>query len=70
MRERFELLCQLTANRTRRPVMAGPVEATAIGNLLVQARTMGLVEKDASLSDLREIVPRSFPVRDYLPEEC
>lgn len=65
-----ELLCQLTANRARRPVSAGPVEATAIGNLLVQARTMGLVEKDASLLDLREIVRRSFPVRDYLPEEC
>lgn len=65
-----ELLCQLTANRTRRPVMAGPVEATAIGNLLVQARTMGLVEEDASLSDLREIVRRSFPVTEYLPEEC
>lgn len=65
-----ELLCQLTANRTRRPVMAGPVEATAIGNLLVQARTMGLVDKDASLSDLREIVRRSFPVTTYLPETC
>lgn len=65
-----ELLCQLTANRTGRPVMAGPVEATAIGNLLVQARTMGLVEEDASLSDLREIVRRSFPVLEYLPEEC
>lgn len=61
------LLCQLTANRTRRPVIAGPVEATAIGNLLVQARTMGLVEEDASLSDLREIVRRSFPVTEYLP---
>lgn len=61
------LLCQLTANRTSRPVIAGPVEATAIGNLLVQARTMGLVEEDASLSDLREIVRRSFPVTKYLP---
>ena len=65
-----ELLCQLTANRTRRPVNAGPVEATAIGNLLVQARAMGLVDKDASLSDLREIVQRSFPVTEYLPETC
>ncbi|MDN5586865.1 MAG: hypothetical protein L0G69_09930 [Brevibacterium sp.] len=50
--------------------MAGPVEATAIGNLLVQARTMGLVDKDASLSDLRAIVRRSFPVTTYLPETC
>lgn len=62
------LLCQLTADRTGRTVMAGPVEATAIGNLLVQARAMGLVGEDASLSDLREIVRRSFPVTEYLPE--
>ncbi|WP_240372580.1 rhamnulokinase [Brevibacterium zhoupengii] len=62
------LLCQLTADRTGRTVLAGPVEATAIGNLLVQARAVGLVAKDASLSDLREIVRRSFPVVEYLPE--
>lgn len=62
-----ELLCRLTASRAGRPVLAGPVEATAIGNLLVQARAMGLVEKEASLSDLREIVRRSFPVTTYLP---
>ncbi|MDN5822520.1 MAG: rhamnulokinase [Brachybacterium sp.] len=61
------LLCQLTADRTGRTVMAGPVEATAIGNLLVQARAVGLVTEDASLSDLREIVRRSFPVTGYLP---
>lgn len=62
------LLCQLTANRTGRTVLSGPIEATAIGNLLVQARAVGLVAKDASLSDLREIVRRSFPVVEYLPE--
>lgn len=62
------LLCQLTADRTGRAVLAGPVEATAIGNLLVQARAVGLVAKDASLSDLREIVRLSFPVVEYLPE--
>src|SRR5690606_12783675 len=38
-----ELLCQLTADRLGRPVLAGPVEATAIGNVLVQARAQGLV---------------------------
>ena len=37
------LLCQLTANATGRTVVAGPVEATAIGNILVQARALGLV---------------------------
>ena len=37
------LLCQLTANRTGRRVLAGPVEATAIGNVLIQGRAAGLV---------------------------
>ena len=56
------LLCQLTADRTGLPVLAGPVEATAIGNVLVQARTKGLVI--GSLDNLRSLVARSFaPVR-------
>jgi rhamnulokinase len=37
------LLCQLTADACRRPVVAGPVEATALGNVLVQARALGAV---------------------------
>ena len=40
------LLCQLTADAAGRPVVAGPVEATAIGNLLVQARTHGAIAGD------------------------
>ena len=40
------LLCQLTADACRRPVLAGPVEATALGNVLVQARTHGVVSGD------------------------
>ena len=56
------LLCQLTADRTGRPVLAGPVEATAIGNVLVQGRAAGLVS--GSLEDLRGIVAETFaPVR-------
>ncbi|WP_350226734.1 FGGY-family carbohydrate kinase [Naasia aerilata] len=57
------LLCQLTADAIGVPVIAGPVEATAIGNLLVQARTHGLVDGD--LDALRSIVAYSFPPRAY-----
>jgi len=59
------LLCQLTADACNRPVLAGPVEATAIGNLLVQALALGLV---GSLSDAREVVLRSFEVLTYNPQ--
>ncbi|MFE6968896.1 rhamnulokinase family protein [Isoptericola sp. NPDC057653] len=59
------LLCQATADRSGLPVVAGPVEATAIGNLLVQARARGLVDGD--LEDLRAIVAAAFPPERYLP---
>jgi rhamnulokinase len=62
------LLCQLTADRTGLPVVAGPVEATALGNVLVQVRAAGLAGLGgASLEALRSIVARSVePVR-YTP---
>ncbi|TFC91911.1 MULTISPECIES: rhamnulokinase family protein [Cryobacterium] len=60
-----ELLCQLTANRTGLTVLAGPVEATAIGNVLVQARAQGLVT--GSLEGLRALVAQAFTPRRYLP---
>ncbi|OMH36727.1 rhamnulokinase family protein [Tersicoccus sp. Bi-70] len=60
------LLCRLTAEATGRPVVAGPVEATAIGNLLVQARTHGLVSGD--LEALRAVVARSTAPRRYEPD--
>jgi rhamnulokinase len=58
------LLCQLTADACKRPVLAGPVEATAIGNILVQAMGLGLL---SSLADAREVVRRSFEVQLYSP---
>lgn len=62
---RNELLCQLTADATGLPVIAGPVEATALGNLLVQARTHGVIS--GSLEDLRRIVAASSSLTRYEP---
>lgn len=59
------LLCQLTADRSGVPVLAGPVEATAIGNVLVQARAAGLVS--GTLESLRSLVALSFPPTRYAP---
>ena len=53
----------MTADACNRPVVAGPIEATAIGNLLVQARTHGLITGD--LEALRAVITRSFPPRTY-----
>ena len=59
---RNALLCQATADRSGLPVLAGPVEATALGNALVQARSAGLVVGD--LETLRALVARNYaPVR-------
>ena len=56
------LLCQATADRSGLPVLAGPVEATALGNVLVQARAAGLLS--GSLESMRELVARTHaPVR-------
>ena len=60
------LLCQLTANRTGRRVLAGPVEATAVGNVLIQGRAAGLVK--GGLHELRELVARTFPPAEYQPQ--
>ncbi|HEU5357201.1 MAG TPA: rhamnulokinase family protein [Actinocrinis sp.] len=62
---RNELLCQLTADAVGLPVLAGPVEAAAIGNLLVQARAAGPVGGD--LADLRALVARTQPLRRFEP---
>jgi rhamnulokinase len=62
---RNTLLCQLTADACRRPVVAGPVEATALGNLLVQARTHGVVTGD--LAALRERIRRTADLTRYDP---
>jgi rhamnulokinase len=61
---RNDLLCQLAADATGRPVVAGPVEATAAGNVLMQAMARGLV---GSLHEGRELIRRSFEITSYEP---
>jgi rhamnulokinase len=58
------LLNQLTANAMQVPLFAGPVEATAMGNILVQAQATGDV---GSIEELREIVRSSTPVLEFTP---
>jgi rhamnulokinase len=60
-----ELLCQLIADRSGMPVLAGPIEATAIGNVLIQARAQGFVE--GSLEALRSLVATAFSPKKYVP---
>lgn len=61
-----KLLCQLAADATGRSVVAGPIEATAIGNVLVQAMGVGLI---TSIDNARQIVRDSFDVVRYEPRE-
>jgi rhamnulokinase len=61
---RNKLLCQFTADAIGLPVVAGPVEATAIGNIVVQAVAMGAL---SSIDDAPAIVRRSFDVVTYEP---
>jgi rhamnulokinase len=61
---RNELLNQLAADATGRTVIAGPAEATAAGNVLVQAIGAGIV---SGVTEAREIVRRSFPLHVYQP---
>jgi rhamnulokinase len=61
-----ELLNQFTADACGRPVVTGPVEATALGNVLVQARTAGEV---GSLSEIRDVVRASSEMKRYEPRD-
>lgn len=59
------LLNQWTANAIGIPVIAGPSEATAIGNIMVQAKAAGCVD---SLQEMRQIIRDSIPLDEFLPE--
>ena len=59
------LLCQMAADACHREVVAGPVEATAIGNLMMQAVASGEVD---SIAAARQIIRTSFDVQHYHPQ--
>ena len=61
---RNDLLCRLTADAAGLPVVAGPVEATALGNVLAQARAQGVV---ADLAESRRLVAAAHGLRRYTP---
>ena len=60
------LLNQWTANSIGMPVIAGPSEATAIGNIMIQAKAAGCVE---SLQEMRQIIGESILLDEFLPQE-
>jgi rhamnulokinase len=62
---RNELLCQLTADATGLPVIAGPAEATCFGNVLVQARALGAAPGD--LAGMRALIRSTQPLRSFAP---
>ncbi len=61
-----KMICQFTANATNRTVSTGPVEATSIGNVIVQGMAMGAIK---DLSEGRKIVKNSFPINVYNPQD-
>jgi len=59
-------LCQAAADACARRVLAGPIEATALGNLMMQAVSDGGV---ATIAEAREVIRRSFVLDEYLPRD-
>ena len=61
-----ELLTQMAADACDRTVIAGPVEATVMGNILTQVRASGELK---SLAEMRDVVRASSQVRRYQPRD-
>lgn len=62
---RNEMLNQWTANAVGVPVVAGPSEATGIGNIMIQALAAGAAK---DITSMRQLISRSIPLKSYLPE--
>jgi rhamnulokinase len=61
-----ELLCRFTANALGKKVITGPIEATASGNILMQAKAAGQIK---TLAKAREIIRNSFELKEYEPQD-
>lgn len=61
-----KLLCQMTANANSRKVLAGPVEATALGNIAVQMMSLGLIK---DVDEARKIIANSEKTYEYMPQD-
>ncbi len=61
-----KMICRFTANATKRTVEAGPVEATSLGNVLVQAMAMGAI---SDLKEGRGVIKNSFDITTYEPTD-
>jgi rhamnulokinase len=59
------LLCQFTANAAGLPVVSGPTEATALGNIMLQAKACGRIQ---SLDEIRQILRNSFEFKEFIPK--
>ncbi|WP_289225471.1 FGGY-family carbohydrate kinase, partial [Bacteroides acidifaciens] len=63
---RNDLLNQFTANAIGIPVVAGPSEATAIGNVMIQAMAAG---EATDVAGMRRLINRSIPLKTYQPQD-
>ncbi len=63
---RAEILCQMIANATAQKVVAGPIEASALGNVAVQLMTSGAIE---DIAEARQIIRRSTKPKTYYPKD-
>lgn len=61
-----EMLNQFTADALGIPVMAGPEEATAVGNMMVQAKGLGIIP---SMQDALPLIKQAFPIKQYTPAD-